>query len=60
METKVVINISMTIPILHNEEAVASFVEGLAQDRITDILDCPVNKIDITNIKAITKGLIKG
>jgi len=61
MITKVTVNVTMTIPVeCDKDEAVASFVEKLARDKIIDILDCPENKIDVVAINAISRGIKAG
>lgn len=60
METRVEVNVKMTIPVNHLKEAVGSFIEKLARDEIVDILQCAENKIDIKRINAISKNGIEG
>lgn len=60
METKIKVNVEVEVPITHLPEAVESFVEKLAKDKVCDILNNANESISIEKINAISKGLIQG
>ena len=60
METNVTVDISVVIPIDHPAAAVETFIEKIAGDAISDILNNANKKIEIRKIGTHSKGLIQG
>ena len=59
-KTNITVNVKVEVPITYNKEAVASFVEKLAKDVVADALHSAEKSITITEIDAISTGLIAG